>query len=500
MAAEYTPIADLEGIHSSLRETFHSGLTQALAFRRQQLYQLALFARENADAIASCIFTDLGKPKQETIMAEVGPIIERSLLAAKHLEEWVGGEEGEEVKLGGWQKEWKAKVERRAKGVVLIIAPWNYPFILSLQPLYGAISAGCCALIKPSEVVPTFSSFLARTLPQYLDSRAYKVALGGIPEITRILELKWNHIFYTGNARIARIISLAAAKHLTPLTLELGGKSPVLLCPSLSSSSGDPTSPLSLAAKRILWGKINNSGQICVAPDYVLVPRSILPDFIVALKYWYAQFFPDTGGPLESASYGGIVSQGHYERLKAVLGGTNGRIEFGGKYEEGGLKRKWGIEPTLVVDVKEGDSLLEEEIFGPILPIVTVEDVDEAIKFLNERPDPLVLYAFSEDEATKKKILAKTTSGGVCFNDTFQQVSVNELPFGGVGESGHGRQVLKYSFDNFVYERSVLDIPFGDEHLFAPRYPPYTTQSLAFFEGVLGTPIPVLGEKDENQN
>jgi aldehyde dehydrogenase (NAD+) len=232
-----------------------------------------------------------------------------------------------------------------------------------------------------------------------------------------------NHIFYTGNARIARIISLAAAKHLTPLTLELGGKSPVLLCPSLSTSSRDPTSPLSIAAKRILWGKINNSGQICVAPDYILVPRSIIPDFIVALKHWCAEFFPDAGGPLESASYGGIVSQAHYDRLKAVLGRTMGKVEFGGKYEEGGLKRKWGMEPTVVVDVKENDALLEEyeflpilrrlefdisfvfrEIFGPILPIVAVEDVDEAIEFLNERYDQsLHFYSIGSEPHLKTR-------------------------------------------------------------------------------------------------
>ncbi|KDR77921.1 hypothetical protein GALMADRAFT_118796 [Galerina marginata CBS 339.88] len=472
---DYTPIADIPAIHDSLRKTFRSGITKPIAWRRHQLLQLARFARDNSDALAECLRQDLGRPKQEAIMAEVVPIIDRCTIAAEKLEEWV---QPEHITTQAWQQGWNPTVEKHPKGVVLIIAPWNYPMILSLQPLYGAIAAGCCVLLKPSEMVPHYSSFLAKTLPKYLDSSVYRVVLGGVPEITKILELKWDHIFYTGNGRVARIISAAAAKHLTPLTLELGGKSPVIV---------DSTADISISAKRILWGKINNCGQICVAPDYILAEKAIVPALVEALKEHHSAFYPQ--GALNSDSYSRVVSEAHFERLKTILGRTKGKVVLGGKWEEGPGKR--GFEPTIVVDVKPGDALLEEEIFGPILPIVSVENVDEAINYLNDDRDyPLVLYIFSGNEANKKKIIANTNSGGVSVGDTFQQVSMNEMPFGGVGESGYGRQVLKFSFDNFVYERGVVDVPYDEEKFFGARYPPYTEESLEFFSALLKAPIP----------
>ncbi|KAF4619978.1 hypothetical protein D9613_004641 [Agrocybe pediades] len=471
---DYTPLSEIENINAQLRKTFKTGLTRPIAWRRHQLLQLARLAKENADEIAECLRLDLGRPKQEAIMAEVGPIIDRCVIAAEKLEEWT---RPEPVDVSApWQKGWNTKIERHPKGVALIIAPWNYPLILAMQPLYGAIAAGCCAVVKPSEVSPHVSAFIARTLPKYLDSRAFKVVLGGVPEITKVLELKWDHIFYTGNGRVARIISAAAAKHLTPLTLELGGKSPVIV---------DSSADISLTAKRILWGKINNSGQICVSPDYILAEKAVVPSLVAAFKEHYKAFFPD--GALASDSYSRIVSDQHFERLKSILGRTHGKVALGGKWEEGG---KRGIEPTVITDIKEDDAVLEDELFGPILPIYSVENVDEAIAYLNERDHPLVLYMFSTDEANKSRVVARTTSGAVSFNDVFQHIAINELPFGGVGESGYGRQILKFSFDNFVYERGVLDIPYEEEKFFGARYPPYTQESLGFFSEVLKTPIP----------
>ncbi|KAH9486012.1 Aldehyde dehydrogenase family 3 member I1, chloroplastic [Psilocybe cubensis] len=473
--ADYTPIPEILNIHNELRKTFRSGKTKPLEWRRHQLRQLARFAKENADALAECLRLDLGRPKQEAIMAEVAPIVNRPLAAAEKLEEWMGPEA---VTLTApWNKTFKTRVERPPKGVVLIISPWNYPIVLTLQPLYGAIAAGCCAALKTSEFTPHWSAFVAQNLSKYIDPSAYRVILGAVPEITKALELKWDHIFYTGNGRVARIIAAAAAKHLTPLTLELGGKSPVIV---------DSTADISISAKRILWGKINNSGQICVAPDYVLAEKAIVPQLIEAFKQHYRAFYPD--GALNSNSFSRIVSDAHFERLKGLLKRTNGKIVFGGKWEEGEGKR--GFEPTLVVDVKEGDALLEEELFGPILPLVAVENLDEAIEFLGDRDHPLTLYLFSNDEEAKKKVLANTTSGNFWINDTFQQVGIDDLPFGGVGESGYGRQIMRYSFENFIYERGVVDVPFEDEPSFAARYPPYTDESLAIFSSALQAEIP----------
>ncbi|KAF9477627.1 aldehyde dehydrogenase [Pholiota conissans] len=474
MTHGYTPIDEIPAIHASLRATFRSGLTKPVAWRQHQLLQLARFIKDNQDGLASAIHADLGKPLHEVVMGEITPVFERALMCASKIEEW-SKDESITDQVQDWQKGWNPRIMRQAKGVVLIIAPWNYPMILSLQPLYGAIAAGCCTLLKLSEIAPHYASFIAENLPKYLDKDAFRVALGGVPEITKILELKWDHIFYTGNGRVARIIATAAAKHLTPLTLELGGKSPVIV---------DATADIQLAAKRTLAGKTTNCGQICVTPDFVLVERSVASKFVEACVEVLKGFYPQ--GALNTPSYGRIVSEEHYERLKGLLDRTKGRIVAGG----GMRPEEKGIEPTVIADVERGDSLLEGEIFGPFLPIVTVENVDGAIDYINDHDHPLILYLFTTNEATKTKVLQNTTSGNVCINDTFTQLSINEMPFGGVGESGYGRQVQYYSYENFVYGRAVCEIPYEEEPFHVLRYPPYTAESVAFFSQVMKTPIP----------
>ncbi|KAF8064447.1 aldehyde dehydrogenase [Lyophyllum atratum] len=466
-----TPIEEIPKIRTALRQSFRKGVTRPLAWRRHQLLQLARMMQENSDAFAESLAADLGRPKMEASFAEIGVVIDRAMTCAEKLEEWT---KPETVEVPEWQKSWSPTIHRGSKGTVLIISPWNYPLILTLQPLYGAISAGCCAVIKPSEIAANYAALLAQLLPQYLDQSAYRVVLGAVPEITKLLELQWDHIFYTGNGRVARIIAAAAAKHLTPLTLELGGKSPVIV---------DGTFDIALAAKRILWGKINNAGQICVAPDYVLVLREKQEEFIAALKSAYDTFYPE--GALNSTSISRIVSELHLQRLKGLLDRTKGEIVFGGK-----TNAKLGFEPTIVKNVAEGDSLLEEEIFGPILPVISVDSVADAIEFVNSRDHPLVLYVFTEDAETKKSIIEETMSGNLVFNDTFQQLSVNELPFGGVGESGYGRQVLKYSYENFKYDRACIDVPKSAEPTLEVRYPPYTEDKLAFMSAPIRVKIP----------
>ncbi|KAF9459502.1 aldehyde dehydrogenase [Collybia nuda] len=469
---DYTPIEEIPRIRDTLRATFATGVTKPLAWRRHQLFQLARMMQENAEALADAINADLGRPRMEAYMAEVCVILERSMICAEKLEEWTKPEVLTDIP--DWQKPWHPAVYKMPKGTVLIISPWNYPLILSLQPLYGAISAGCCAVIKTSEYAPNYANLLSQLLPQYLDPSAYHVVKGEVAEVTRLLELQWDHIFYTGNGKIARVISAAAAKHLTPVTLELGGKSPVII---------DGTFDMRLAAKRILWAKANNSGQMCVIPDYILVLREKQDELIEAFKEHYATFWPD--GPLNSKSYSRIVNELHFKRVSDLLARTKGEIVLGGKSTS-----SFSFETTIVKNVADGDSLLEQEIFGPLLPIIPVDSVQDAIDFIGARNHPLVLYAFTEDSETKRKVIENTTSGNLAFNDCVQQLTVNELPFGGVGESGYGRQVLKYSYELFTYIRATVDIPKSAEHTLEVRYAPYSKEQLDFFAAPLNMVIP----------
>ncbi|KAJ2924769.1 hypothetical protein H1R20_g12326, partial [Candolleomyces eurysporus] len=513
---ECTPLEEIDRIHAELHATFLSASLSSLSssapstngtfntppfpllsipYRTHQVLQIARLCQENADAICDALFQDLGKPREEVLLAEVGAVIERALITAQKVEEWVTGGDAEKVEMSaGWQKNWKAKVERRAKGVGLVISPWNYPLILTFQPLLGAVAAGCPAAIKLSEVVPQFSSLMAKLVEKYLDPRAYRVVLGGVKEITRVLQLKWDQIFYTGNGRVARIISAAAARHLTPMTLELGGKSPVIVHPE---TCGD----LETAARRIIWGKINNAGQICIAPDYVLIPTTSIPSFVSAVSKALKTFFPK-GALHPESSYARIVSQTHFKRIKGLLEGTKGKVVLGGQTGPGSVTSTpdRGIEPTVVVfpetmSLEEigKDVLMEEELFAPVLPVIGVKSLEEGLEFVRRRDHPLVIYAFTEDKSLQEKILNSTMSGNFVFNDTFQQLASNDIPFGGVGESGHGRQVLKYTFDEFTYLRSVVDIPQSDEPGFVGRYPPSTAQSVAFAEGCLKIAIPSGG-------
>ncbi|KAG2344156.1 aldehyde dehydrogenase [Suillus weaverae] len=467
-----TLVSTIPKVRDALRATFRSGLTRPITWRQHQLYQLARMAQNERELICDALKKDLGKPKTEVLMAEVGSVIERAVKSAEHLPEWA---KTEYPKVADWQKSWKPTLYKAPRGTVLIISPWNYPMILTFQPLIGAIAAGCTAVLKPSELVPTFSQLLEEIVPKYLDPNMCRVVNGAVPETSKLLELQWDHIFYTGNGRVARIIATAAAKHLTPLTLELGGKSPVII---------DSAYDIDLAAKRILWGKCNNAGQICVAPDYVLVQRGKQDELVKAFQKHYNAFFPE--GALDSPLFGSIVSDLHHKRLTSLLSRTKGKVVLQGRADA--ARRR--LEPTIVMDVADGDSLLEEEIFGPILPIVPVDSFKQAINFVNARPHPLVLYAFSDNEGVKQQLVSETQSGGIVFNDTFQQVAVNELPFAGVGESGYGNQVMKHTYDTFTQLRSSIDMPKEAEPYLAIRYPPHSEEAVKALTAAVYTRIP----------
>ncbi|KAG1813445.1 aldehyde dehydrogenase [Suillus variegatus] len=452
-----TPISTIPKIRDALRATFRSGLTRPIAWRQHQLYQLARMAQNEQELICDALKKDLGKPKTEVLMAEVGCVIERAVKSAEQLPVWAKTEYPE---VADWQKPWKPTLYKAPRGTALIISPWNYPMILTFQPLIGAIAAGCTAVLKPSELVPTFSQLLDEIVPKYFDPNVYRVVNGAVPETSKLLELQWDHIFYTGNGRVARIIASAAAKHLTPLTLELGGKSPVII---------DSAYDIDLAAKRIL-----------ATPD----ARDKQDELIKAFQKHYDSFFPE--GALDSPLFGSIVSDLHHKRLTSLLSRTKGEVVLKGRSDAS--RRRF--EPTIVKNVAEGDSLLEEEIFGPVLPIVPVDSLKQAVDFVNARSHPLVLYVFSDDESVKQQVVSETQSGGIVFNDTFQQVAVGELPFAGVGESGYGYQVMKHTYDTYTQLRSSIDMPREAEPHLAIRYPPHSEEAVRALTAAVHTPIP----------
>jgi len=355
---------------------------------------------------------------------------------------------------------------KEPKGVVLIITPFNYPLWLVMTAMAGAIAAGNAVVLKPSESCPTVAALLAELFPKYIDPSLVRVVNGAVPETTKLLELPWDHILYTGGERVGRIVAAAAAKTLTPASLELGGKSPAFI---------DPTSDLRFIAKRLLWGKFANAGQTCVAPDYAIIAKADQDKFVAVLKDVYAEFYPETTtSPPGPANIARMVHQQAWTRVNGLLQATQGTIVCGGEVNEA----KKYIAPTIVKDVKAGDPLLSEEIFGPVLPILAVDNLDAGIAYVNAHDHPLALYAFTQNEAFKKKVFSNTQSGSASANETIIQPGVTDLPFGGIGPSGSGYHTGKYGFLMFTHLRSSIDNPSWVDMILGARYPPYTAKKL----------------------
>jgi aldehyde dehydrogenase (NAD+) len=373
-------------------------------------------------------------------------------------------------------------IQREPLGVVLNIVPFNYPVQLALMPLIAAVAAGNCVVIKPSEVAAHSAVLLGRMLPRYVDTDCIKVVQGGVPETTALLDQRWDHIFYTGNGAVAAIVMRAAAKYLTPVTLELGGKSPVVV---------DRTADLALAAKRIIIGKFFNCAQTCVAPDYVLVESSVEKPLMEQLKATITEFYgPD---PKTSSDLGRIISRRHFDRLANLLATAGGTVEAGGVTDADELY----IAPTLIRGPAPDAAVMQEEIFGPLLPVIQVPHVDDAIKFINARPKPLAMYIFSSSSSAQSKLLGATSAGGVCINDTIMHYVNTALPFGGVGASGMGAYHGKFGFDTFSHKKGVFNqATLIDTGKF--RYPPYSDGKLRILTGFLaGLPhMPKVPVKD----
>ncbi|KAI0048149.1 NAD-aldehyde dehydrogenase [Auriscalpium vulgare] len=454
----YTPVDEIPAIREKSRAAFLSGRTKSIAFRKQQLLSLAYLLKDNATRFQEALTSDLGRPVFESNFLEIGTTIAEVKLMYDNVAKWSKPE------YAAWSRNWfamKPKVLKEPKGVALIIGPFNYPIFCTLNPVAGAIAAGNGCILKPSEQSPATAALLAELIPKYLDPELYSVVNGAIPETTKLLELQWDHILYTGSGRVARIVLAAAAKTLSPVTTELGGKSPVFI---------DPTADLKAITKRLMWGKVTNAGQTCIAPDYVLVQKDIVEPFIEACKDTLKEFYPD--GAEASESYSRIISPASASRLKGLIDGTKGTIVYGGTSN---IEERF-VEPTIVKGVDFNDSLMSEEIFGPVLPIIAVENVDEAIKLVNSRDHPLALYVFSSNSAYKKKVFDNTQSGAAVANDVLLQAGAEGVPIGGIGPSGSGGYRGKFSFDTFTHYRTSLDNPKWVDMILGGRFPPYTVR------------------------
>lgn len=434
-----------------LRATFSSGRTRSLDWRERQLDGVITFAKEHDDQLLDAMHADLGRPAVEGWIADVGPSITEAQYVKKRFRKWAAPRR---KRLPLTSQPGSARIMPEPLGVALIIAPWNYPVNLVLEPLAAAFAAGNAAVVKPSELSPETSGYIARHLPKYLDNDAFAVFEGGADVSTQLLQERFDHIFFTGSTRVGSIVMEAAARHLTPVILELGGKSPVIVADDAD---------LEVAGNRIAWGKTLNAGQTCIAPDYVLVSERSRDALITSIAHAWEEFYE--GAPEESADFGRIVSRRHHQRLIGLLDGED--VVVGGDHDE----ETRFLAPTIVIDPSAESPLRTEEIFGPILPIITVGDVDHAIRHVNDGPKPLALYVFSNSDETIADVLANTSSGGACVNHVLFQFTPPEVPFGGVGPSGMGRYHGKAGFDAYSNLKGVVRKPVSGET--ALLYPPY---------------------------
>jgi aldehyde dehydrogenase (NAD+) len=447
-----TPVGDIPVIVERARAMFHSNVTRPMAWRTERLKAFRRLLVDGEAELLGALEADLRKPSIEgwaTDIAVTRAEIDHTL---KHLRRWM---RPEKVRLPLSSLPGRARIVREPLGVALVISPWNYPVQLLLGPMAAAVAAGNTVVGKPSELAPNVAVALGRLVDRYLADDAVQVVQGGVAETSALLEQRFDHILYTGNGRVGRIVMEAAAKHLTPVTLELGGKSPAIV-----AADAD----IATAARRIAWGKWLNAGQTCIAPDYVLVDRSVEAAFTDALVSSVREFYGDD--PRTSPDYARIVNSSHLQRLASYV--SEGDVVLGG---EADAEERY-LAPTILRSVAPDAAVMTEEIFGPVLPIVAVDDVGAAIDAVNAKDKPLALYVFSRSKATVARVLAETSSGGACVNHVVYHVAAPALPFGGVGPSGMGAYHGRTGFETFSHRRSVLSKPTTPDVPIA--YPPFT--------------------------
>ncbi|MGY6559256.1 MAG: aldehyde dehydrogenase [Nitritalea sp.] len=445
-----TPLEAIDGLIEKQRTFFNSGATRPLDFRIEALTRLKDAITSHEADIVGALKADLGKSHEEAYLTEIAIVLQEIDYHLKHIRSWAAPEK---VATPLYMKPSSSKIRKEPLGCTLIIAPWNYPFQLTLNPLVGAISAGNCALLKPSEFTPNTAALLQRLVKEYFISAHVAVVTGDQEVGAHVLQHKFDLIFFTGSTKVGKIVMRAAAEHLTPVILELGGKSPCIV---------DAEANLDIAAKRIAWGKSLNAGQTCIAPDYLLVQSQVKEAFLAKLAAAFKKFYGKD--PQQSPYYGRLVSEAAFDRLHALL--DEGHIYYGGQVD----REDRYIAPTIIDQVPVEGKLMEAELFGPLLPVLTFDAIEEARELINSRPRPLALYYFGKAEAGEQ-LLNQCISGGACINDTIMHVGNHHLPFGGVGASGMGHYHGKSSFDAFSHQRAVVSTPAGFD--LPAKYPPY---------------------------
>lgn len=443
---------ELSQLTACQKDFFSSGKTLPLSFRRGALTALERAVRAAEPELCAALRQDLGKSAFESHMCEVGLALDEIAYLRRHLGRWAAPRRAATPMA---QFPARSYTLAKPKGCVLVMSPWNYPVLLTLDPLAGAMAAGCCAVVKPSAYAPATSHVLAKIIGGLFPPEYVAVVEGGRAENAALLDEAFDHIFFTGSVDVGRMVMEKAARHLCPVTLELGGKSPCIV---------DKTADLDIAARRIAFGKYLNCGQTCVAPDYVLCHAAVKDAFVAKLKAAIREMYGEA--PLENPDYGRIVNEKHFARLLGLLQGQ--AVAHGGGHRAQTLQ----IEPTVLAGAAPGDPVMQEEIFGPILPVLTYESLPEALAFIGGRPRPLALYVFTRSQSLAREVLARCRFGGACVNDTVIHLATSRMPFGGMGESGMGGYHGKDSFDTFSHQAAVvdkatwLDLPV--------RYQPYT--------------------------
>jgi aldehyde dehydrogenase (NAD+) len=446
-------LGSFQALAGELRAAFATGITRPLAWRREQLSAVTTMLREGASSLVEAMAEDMGKPVTEAWLTDVAAVRREIEAMARDLARWAAPRQ---VRVP-WQL-WPshAEVVPEPLGTVLVMGPWNYPVRCVVLPLAAALAAGDTVAAKPSELAPATAGELARLAKEYLDKDAVRFCLGGPDVAQGLLDQPWDHVFFTGSGRVGRLVMAAAARHLTPVTLELGGKNPALVAASADVRS---------AARRIVWGKFLNAGQTCVAPDYVVVEREAESALLEEINHWLAHFYGDD--PHLSPDFGRIVNDVHVARLATLLAATKARTVTGGEV----LAGERYVSPTVLAGVSWDDPVMEEEIFGPVLPVLACDDIASVLGEIRRRDKPLAVYLYAREPELEERVLAETSSGGVCVNHNTVQLGVSGLPFGGVGASGMGAYHGKAGFDTFSHQKAVMRRRAGAE---VPlMYPPY---------------------------
>ncbi|MDY7103376.1 MAG: aldehyde dehydrogenase family protein [Actinomycetota bacterium] len=452
-AAETAPSSDdvtAEALVARLRTTFATGRTRDLEWRQSQLAAIESLIDQREQEIEAALSEDLGRGGFDAYVGDIASTRIEVAHARKHLKHWT---RGHKVKLPMSMRPGKAEYRYEPLGVVLVVSPWNYPAYLALAPLVGAIAAGNCVVVKPSEHTPATSALLARLIPEYLDSDAVAVVEGAADETKALIDTGLDHILFTGGTAIGRAVMEAAAPHLTPVTLELGGKCPVIVTPEAN---------LDVTARRVASSKLLNAGQTCVAPDYVLVDRTVADRFVEALQAAITEFTRKDEGLART-----VVNERHAQRLAGLLDGHGGTVVLGGEARPA----ERSVDMTVIVDPDTDSELMGDEIFGPILPVIGVDSLDEAIRFVQARPKPLAAYLFSDDGDEHERFLTEISAGGSAVNQVAMHCLVPDLPFGGVGTSGIGAYHGEWGFQTFSHRKSVLRKPTRPDPKLT--YPPY---------------------------